>query len=119
MERSKMPRINRAAQFAPFDSLKGLQEALRLKEFEHEKVAKGELSEEDAEKISHTLSTLKKKDFVTVTYYDNRTNHYITISGNIEPHFDESYFMIYTMDNKKMTIDVSDLTDITLSENKK
>ena len=36
MVRSKMPRVDRAKQFAPFDALKGLQDALRVKEFEHE-----------------------------------------------------------------------------------
>ena len=30
----------------PFDALKGLQKALRLKEYEHEKKYKGDLSEE-------------------------------------------------------------------------
>ena len=35
MERAKMPRIKRAAQFAPFDALKGLHDALKRKEQEH------------------------------------------------------------------------------------
>ena len=36
-QRSKMPRIERAKQFAPFDALKGLHEALYEKEKENEK----------------------------------------------------------------------------------
>ena len=52
LDRMRMPRINRAAQFAPFDALKGLQEALRVKEFEHDKIAKSELSEEQAKRLS-------------------------------------------------------------------
>lgn len=35
MERMKMPRIKRAIQFAPFDALKGLHEALKRKELEN------------------------------------------------------------------------------------
>lgn len=35
MERTKMPRIKRAAQFAPFDALKGLHDALERKRKEH------------------------------------------------------------------------------------
>lgn len=38
MERVKMPRSKRSAQFAPFDALKGLQEALKLKEYEHARI---------------------------------------------------------------------------------
>ena len=41
-----MPRIERARQFAPFDALKGLSEALRIKEYEHDRILKGDLSEE-------------------------------------------------------------------------
>ena len=44
--------VSRAKQFLPFDALKGLQEALREKEIEHEE--KIELSEE-------TLSELNNK----------------------------------------------------------
>lgn len=35
MERAKMPRIKRAAQFAPFDALKGLHYALERKRQQH------------------------------------------------------------------------------------
>ncbi|MFA7642957.1 MAG: hypothetical protein WCY74_06740, partial [Sphaerochaetaceae bacterium] len=51
MERMKMPRQNRAPQFAPFDALKGLHEALRLAEYEHERIVKGEISEEQADVV--------------------------------------------------------------------
>ncbi len=36
VKRSKMPRSQRAKQFAPFDALKGLGEALKKAEKEHE-----------------------------------------------------------------------------------
>ena len=41
MERTKMPRIKRAAQFAPFDALKGLHDALERKRQEHIAKQKG------------------------------------------------------------------------------
>ena len=41
MERTKMPRIKRAAQFAPFDALKGLHDALERKRKEHIAKQKG------------------------------------------------------------------------------
>ena len=56
-----MPRSERAKQFMPFDTLKGLKNALRMKEYEHERVSKGELSEEKATEISKKLLNLNKK----------------------------------------------------------
>ena len=41
MERPKMPRIKRAAQFAPFEALRGLNEALERKRKEHIAKQKG------------------------------------------------------------------------------
>ena len=80
MDRMRMPRINRAAQFAPFDALKGLQEALRVKEFEHDKIAQSELSEEQAKKLSKILLEFEKGDVLEVTYFkdDVEWNYYIT-----------------------------------------
>lgn len=77
MERMKMPRQNRAAQFAPFDALKGLQESLRLAEYEHERIEKGEVSEEQAEKISSVLQQLENNTKVKVKYfYDGYEREY-------------------------------------------
>ena len=77
MDRMRMPRINRAAQFAPFDALKGLQEALRVKEFEHDKIAKSELSEEQAKEISEILLHYNVGDILEIVYYDNGYNKVI------------------------------------------
>ena len=79
MDRMRMPRINRAAQFAPFDALKGLQEALRIKEFEHDKIAQSELSEEQAKKLSKILLEFEKGDVLEVTYF--KDGYYINESG--------------------------------------
>lgn len=45
MERPKMPRIKRAAQFAPFEALRGLNEALERKRREHIAKQKGLVSD--------------------------------------------------------------------------
>ncbi len=74
MARVKMSRQMRAKQFAPFDALKGLQDALRLKEFEHERVTKGEIQEDKAEEISKILINLEKGDILEVTYFQDGHN---------------------------------------------
>lgn len=79
MVRVKMTRGDRAKQFAPFDALKGLQDALRIKEFEHERVQRGEVQEEQASKISKTLLSLEKEDIVWVKYF--KDGHYFSIEG--------------------------------------
>lgn len=76
-----MTRLERAKQFMPFDALKGLQDALRVKESEHEMIFKREVSEEDAKQISDTLLKLKNRDYVELVYYDN--GKYKTLSGKV------------------------------------
>jgi hypothetical protein len=73
-----MNRINRAAQFAPFDALKGLKEALKIKEYEHDKMFKGDLSEEKITKISNILLN-NQKEKCKVTYFNN--GYYNNIEG--------------------------------------
>ena len=62
----KMKRSDRARQFLPFDSLKGLQQALRVKEYENERTLKGDLSEDTIKKISDNLLLIEKNTFVRV-----------------------------------------------------
>lgn len=69
--RIKMARQNRAAQFAPFDALKGLSEALRLKEYEHDRVALKELSEEEAKEISKVLENYIPGQILQVIYFED------------------------------------------------
>lgn len=77
--RNKMPRGDRARQFAPFDALKGLQETLRLKEYEHERIQKGDIPEEKIEEISKVLSGLEKNDQVEITFFYD--GYYKTMVG--------------------------------------
>ena len=74
-----MNRLDRARQFAPFDALKGLSNALRLKEIEHDKIEKGILSEEDAKEISSVLMNIERGDIVRATYF--KDGYYKDIQG--------------------------------------
>ncbi len=68
-----MNRANRAAQFNPFDALKGLQEALREREEKLTREEKRELSEEQQAELSAVLSQIKRNKTVEITfYYSNR-----------------------------------------------
>ena len=70
-----MNREDRAKQFMPFDALKGLSDALRLKEYEHDRVLKSDLSEEKIMEISGVLASIKKNDLVEINFF--KDGHYI------------------------------------------
>lgn len=74
-----MSRKDRAKQFAPFDALKGLHEALKLKEYEHDRIVKGDIPQEQIETISKTLLDLDKNEVVEVEFYHD--GYYTTITG--------------------------------------
>ena len=78
-ERVKMAREERAKQFAPFDALKGLQNALRAKEYEHERIAKGDITEEKAIELSKTLLSIEKGDVVEARVF--KDGHIESVSG--------------------------------------
>jgi len=83
---------DRARQFLPFEALKGLKEALKLKEYEHERIEKSDLSEDEIINISNTLSELKNNDLVEVNYYSNGS--YIITKGNIKLNIVNNYISI-------------------------
>lgn len=66
-----MPREKRAAQFAPFDALAGMREALAMVEYEHEKMIKGDISEDSAEKMSTIIAELENDTIVKLKYFDD------------------------------------------------
>ena len=74
-----MSRATRAKQFAPFDALKGLREALKMKEYEHDRMQKSDLSEEKILEISKTIQKIKKNDDVYVKYFFD--GYYLELSG--------------------------------------
>lgn len=71
--------VSRAKQFLPFDALKGLQEALREKEIEHEE--KIELSEETLAELNNNFNKIEMGSKVRIKFYKNMK--YIEISGII------------------------------------
>ena len=74
-----MNRANRAAQFQPFDALKGLQEELRMREERRNRVAKKEVSEEKSEEISRELIKVEKGSNVEIVFY--RNGRYYELTG--------------------------------------
>ena len=79
-----MPRKQRAKQFAPFDALKGLHEALKLKEYEHDRMEKGDISPEQIENISKLLLDLKKDEVVKVKYFQDGYNKELTGKSRVD-----------------------------------
>ena len=81
-QRAKMPRIQRAKQFAPFDAVVGLRQALREKE--KIRIPKKEISEDMAAEIDRILKCLEKSQIITVIRYDESEQNYIQITGEIK-----------------------------------
>lgn len=76
-----MGKVDRAAQFQPFDALKGLQEELRAREERRTRVAKKEITEERAESISTQLIKIYKRSDVEIVFY--RGGHYYNLQGSV------------------------------------
>ena len=76
-----MTREERAKQFAPFDAMKGLQEALRDREERHSRVERHDISEEAVERNSLVFSKLEKGTCVRMDYYC--AFHDVTKEGRI------------------------------------
>ena len=77
--KAPMPPSRRAKQFAPFDALKGLKEAIAARERRTE--PRKELSEEMIAEINKTLSALRKGQRVTVVYYGRLEEEYLQLTG--------------------------------------
>ena len=76
-----MTRGERAKQFAPFDAMKGLQEALRDREERHSRVEKREISEEMAEQNERVIRRLTRG--MTVEVYCYCAFHDVTRRGTV------------------------------------
>lgn len=74
-------KINRAAQFMPFDALKGLQEELRKREELHSRAEKREMDEETLNEISVMLGRIRKGDHIAVDFFYN--GHSLKTNGNV------------------------------------
>ena len=92
VDRVKMSRQERAKQFAPFDALKGLHEAISMKEFEHEMILKNELCEDEVKNISDVLLNIKKKDKVKIKFF--RDGHIVDLQGVAELNIFEQFIKV-------------------------
>ena len=75
----KMSNSDRARIFLPFDALKGLQEALRVKEYENERIGRNDISEDLIEKISSNMINYESGMNVKIKYFID--GYYKLISG--------------------------------------
>ena len=69
IEPDMMTQAERAKQFAPFDAMKGLQEALRDREERHARVERHDISEEQIEKNSEVHSQVSRGTRVRIECY--------------------------------------------------
>ena len=63
-----MTREERAKQFAPFDSMKGLKEALLAQEIRHNRKPEAELCEDYAEQLDRMLHRIQPGTAVRIRY---------------------------------------------------
>lgn len=74
-------KVDRAAQFLPFDALKGLQEELRAREEKRSRIERIELPEERAVELSEIINNLRKGDEIKLTFFYK--GHYFEASGAV------------------------------------
>ena len=102
----KKDNVKRAVQFIPFAALRGfdemLAEELAIKE------DRTELGEDDCARISETLSSLKKNDFVRVRFYD-KTRYRKEYGTVTEIDYTARYLKVGVV-----KIPFADLSDITI-----
>ena len=71
----------RAKQFMPFDALKGLTEALRVKEERRTRVERKLVSEDMAEELSRVLNRVEPYSTVRIKFYSK--GHYLDLQGTV------------------------------------
>lgn len=76
-----MPPSRRAKQFAMFDALKGLREAIAAKE--RPTTPRKELSEQRVQELNDQLLRLEKGQMVTLVYYGVYEQQYLQITGAV------------------------------------
>jgi len=96
---------NRAKQFVPFAAVKGFEEALRAKE--RIVVEKIELSDERKAELDFKLHQIKKRDIITVVYFDK--DEYVKVEGMVS-RFDTDARVLKVVNTK---INFDDIYDIT------
>lgn len=108
MARQKMPMEKRAAQFLPFQAVKGLDEALLAKE--KIVVPKIELSDEMYEELDKKMHKIRKGRIITCIYFHK--GEYLKVTGMVA-RFDEIARILQIVDTK---IPFDDILDVSYDE---
>ena len=106
--RAPMPASRRAKQFAPFDALKGLKEAIAEKE--RIPTPRRILAEDALAELNLQLSQLRKGNLATVVYYCIYDQEYHQITGAVVSV--DSYWSLLQVGN--MASDFSDIWEINI-----
>ena len=109
--RAPMPASRRAKQFAPFDALKGLKEAIAEKE--RIPTPRRILADDAIEELNRLLSQLRKGNIVTVVYYCIYEQEYHQITGAVVSL--DTYWKLLQIGN--MAIDFSEIFEIEILAN--
>ena len=95
----RMPRLNRAKLFAPYDALKPFESTVHAKDTVYTR--RIELSEYAQESLDHTLRCAERGDTVTVTWFQARSSdqdddmgQYVTAEGVITK-IDRVFHVLY------------------------
>ena len=104
--RVPMPPSRRAKQFAPFDALKGLKEAIARKE--RISTPRRILSEDAIAEINAQLTALKPGNIATVVYYCDYAQEYHQITGAVRKV--DAYWKLLQIGN--MSIDFCEIAEI-------
>lgn len=75
-------KVNRAAQFLPFDALKGLSEKIEQVEEELSRVEKIELSDYQQDQLNEVLHKLNVGNVADITFYYNC--HYVQVQSEVD-----------------------------------
>lgn len=108
--RVPMPPSRRAKQFSMFDALKGLKEALAVKERLPE--PRKELAQDAVEELNRALCSLQLGMFITVVYYCRYQEEYCQITGTVSK-IDLYWKMLY-VDN--IGIDFEEIALLNVTE---
>ena len=104
--RAPMPASRRAKQFAPFDALKGLKEAIAEKE--RIPTPHRILAEDTQAELNEQLSQLRKGTIITVVYYCIYAQEYHQLTGAVVKV--DAYWSLLQVGN--MSIDFAEIVEI-------
>ena len=105
---AKMSTADRAKQFLPFAALRGLPEALALKE--RIVVPRIVLSEDMAAELDLTMQQIRQGEIITVVYFHK--DEYVKVTGMVA-RFDKTSRILQVVNTK---IDFDDVLDVKLKE---